>query len=139
MAAMIGAAALSPAATYIDTRPYRDGAAAGRLVLQRCRDTGRFQHPPRPVSLYTGSRNLDWCEVSGRGVLRARTVVRVPAPGFEARVPYAVGVVELAEGVSVLAGLVGGDLGSWRIGMALRVEWEQGADGLPVPVFSPAS
>ena len=122
---------------YMDTRPFWEGAAEGRLVLQVCRDTGRFQHPPRPVSAYTGSRNLGWLEASGHGVLRAWTVMRVPAPGFEARVPYVVGVVDLVEGVRMLAEVLGHAEGELRVGMPLRVGWTRVDGDLVFPAFSP--
>jgi len=35
------------------------------------------------VSIFTGSRNLEWREVSGKGTIYACTVIRVPGPGLE--------------------------------------------------------
>ena len=35
---------------FVDARPFWEGARAGKLVLQYCRDSGKFQHYPRPVS-----------------------------------------------------------------------------------------
>lgn len=122
--------------TFIDSRPFWDGAREGKLVLQYCRDTGRFQHYPRPVSLYTGSRNLEWREVSGRGFVFACTIARVAVPGFADRVPYAVATVELDEGVRIIANVVNCAPEEVRIGMRVRVTFEPLGDQ-QYPVFAP--
>jgi uncharacterized OB-fold protein len=36
---------------YVPSKPFWDGARAGKLMLQFCKDTNRFQHYPRPVSI----------------------------------------------------------------------------------------
>ena len=62
------------------TREFWEGAKQGKLMLQYCKDAKKFQFYPRPVSIYTGSRNLEWREVSGKGRIYACTVIRVPGP-----------------------------------------------------------
>ena len=84
--------------TYVDTTPFWEGAKRKELFLQYCKDTGRFQHYPRPVSIYTGSRNLEWRKVSGRGKIYANTVIRIPGPGIDGRLPLPVVTVDLEEG-----------------------------------------
>jgi uncharacterized OB-fold protein len=101
-------------------------------VLQYCRDAGKFQHYPRPVSLYTGKRNR---EVSGKGVVHAHTVTRVPMPGFEKRVPYIVATLELAKGVRLLADLVNCAPDKVRIGMPVSLCWERLSDDINQPCF----
>ena len=50
------------------SKPYWDATREKRLVIQYCRATGKYQHYPRPVSLYTGRRrDIEWREVSGTG------------------------------------------------------------------------
>lgn len=123
--------------TYVDSRAFWDGAREGKLVLQYCRDTGRFQHYPRPVSLYTGSRNLEWREVSGKGVVYACTVARVPSPGFGPEtIPYAVATVELDEGVRIIARVVHCAPDEVAIGMRVRVTFEDLGEQR-YPVFEP--
>ncbi|MGD1066723.1 MAG: Zn-ribbon domain-containing OB-fold protein [Vulcanimicrobiaceae bacterium] len=124
--------------TYVDSRPFWDGAREGKLVLQYCLDTGRFQHYPRPVSLYTGSRNLAWREVSGNGAVFACTIARVPAPGFSDLVPYVVATVQLDEGVRIIARIVGCAPEDVAIGMRVKVAFEELGDRR-YPVFEPAA
>ena len=94
---------------YVDTAPFWEAAKQGRLVLQYCKDSGQFQHYPRPVSIFTGSRNLEWREVSGKGTIYACTVIRVPGPGLEGRLPLSVATVELDEGVRILGNILDTD------------------------------
>jgi uncharacterized OB-fold protein len=118
---------------FVDTRPFWAGARNGKLVLQYCRDAGRFQHYPHPVSIYTGRRNLEWREVSGRGTVYSWTIVRVPGPGLEGRVPLLVGLIELDEGVRIIGNIL--DRKDARIGQRVTLAWDQFDDGTPYPAF----
>src|SRR5436305_1298530 len=101
---------------YVPTKPFWDGARAGKLMLQFCKDTQRFQHYPRPVSIYTGSRNLEWREVSGNGRIYACTIVRVPGPGLQGRLPLSIATVELDEGVRMIGNIIGENSEAVRVG-----------------------
>ena len=120
---------------FVPTGPFWEGARQGRLVLQFCKDTGRFQHYPRPVSLYTGSRNLEWREVSGRGTVYAATTIRVPGPGLDGRLPLAVVTVELEEGVRILGNIVESEGKEIAIGARVELAWDRFGDGTPYPAF----
>lgn len=120
---------------YVDTQPFWDGAKEGKLVLQYCKDTGRFQHYPRPVSIYTGSRNLGWREVSGKGTIYACTVIRVPGPGLDGRLPLSVATVELDEGVRILGNILDVDPGKVAIGQRVELAWDRLGDSINYPAF----
>ncbi|HTJ24759.1 MAG TPA: Zn-ribbon domain-containing OB-fold protein [Candidatus Limnocylindria bacterium] len=122
--------------TFVDTQPFWDAARERRLVLQYCRDTGRFQHYPRPVSVYTGSRNLEWREVSGEGTVFACTIMRVPSPGYAGPLPCAVATIELREGVRIIARIVDCEPEAVTIGMRVRLAWEELGE-THYPVFRP--
>ena len=124
--------------SYMHTQPFWDAAEQGRLVIQYCRTTGRFQHFPRPVSLYTGRRDLEWREVSGRGTLYSWTLTLTPWPGHEARVPYICALIDLEEGVRLLANLHNCEPGSLHIGMPVRLFWDRLDDRFNYPAFEPA-
>ncbi len=125
-----------PAANrYVPSQPFWDGAGEGRLMLQMCLDTGRFQHPPHPLSLYTGSQNVAWRQVSGLGTIYAVTVVRVPGPGLAGRLPLTVATVELAEGVRLIANIIDSPPERVGIGAAVELAWDPLADGTPYPAF----
>jgi len=120
---------------YVPTKPFWEGARAGKLMLQFCKDTQRFQHYPRPVSIYTGSRNLEWREVSGNGRIYACTIVRVPGPGLEGRLPLSVATIELDEGVRIIANIIGCDPDEVAIGRRVVLAWDRLDGDTPYPAF----
>jgi len=121
---------------YVDTQPFWDAAKRGKLALQFCLDTKRFQHYPRPVSIFTGSRNLEWREVSGKGTIYACTVIRVPGPGLEGRLPLSVVTVELDEGVRIIGNVLNVDPDTVAIGQRVEVAWDRIADDVQYPAFN---
>ena len=102
-------------------RPFFEGAARGVLRFQRCNDTGRLQHYPRPRSVYTGGE-VTWVEVSGAGVVYSFRVIRQNqgAPAFQANTPYIVALIDLNEGVRMMGNVIAGPGAGVRIGMAVR-------------------
>jgi len=79
------------------SRPHWDGARAGELRFQRCRDCGEAVFIPQPVCPGCFGDGLDWAVSSGRATVYSFSVVhRPPSPGFE--VPYIVVIAELEEG-----------------------------------------
>ena len=121
---------------YVPTGPFWDGARQGRLMLQYCRDSGRFQHYPRPVSVYTCSRNLEWREASGNGTVYAATIVRVPGPGIDGRLPLTVATIELDEGVRILGNIIGSDPETVAIGQRVELAWDRLDDEVSYPGFA---
>lgn len=120
---------------YVDTKPFWDGIAQGKLVLQYCTATQRFQHYPKPVSGFTGRRTLEWREVSGQGVVYACTVVRIPGPGVEGRIPLCVATVELDEGVRIIANVLRCGPGDLAVGRRVQLAIDQLTPEQPYPAF----
>jgi NAD(P)-dependent dehydrogenase (short-subunit alcohol dehydrogenase family)/uncharacterized OB-fold protein len=82
--------------------------AEGRFELQACHDCGQVQYPPRDACAHCLSVRLTWKPVSGRGDLISETLLHHSNElYYRARVPLRLGLVRLAEGVTVLAHLHG--------------------------------
>jgi len=122
----------------MNTTPFWRATNEGRLLIQYCIDSGEPQFFPRPTSLVTGRRNLEWREVSGKGTVYSFTNTLNAWPGHEARVPYLCALVDLEEGVRILCNLYQVEPEDVRIGMAVRLHWERLADELVYPAFVPA-
>ena len=122
---------------YMDTRPFWDAAKGGKLVIQYCKDTGKAQFFPRPVSMANGKRNLEWREVSGKGSVYTYTNTFSAWPGHEDRVPYLVALVELDEGVRILCNLMNVKAEDVKIGMRVKLCWEKLSDDYNYPAFEP--
>jgi hypothetical protein len=59
-------------------------------------------------------------------------------PGHEDRVPYLCALVELDEGVRVLANLLNVKAADVKIGMQVKVCWEKLSEDISYPAFEPA-
>jgi uncharacterized OB-fold protein len=136
-------------------RPFWTGGARGELMVQRCAECGRFNHPPTLRCRHDHSARLEWTAVSGRGRVEAWSVNEHQwFPDFP--VPYVVGLVALAEdaGARLLTNVVGAHPGEIRHGMEVRVTFvrvdgrqdgsEGGGDGASgdevwIPLFEPIS
>jgi uncharacterized OB-fold protein len=122
-----------------ETQPFWDGCAAGELRLQRCLECSAPYFYPRPVCPACGSTRVEWFTASGRASLYSYVINHRPARGFEDEAPYAIAVVELAEGPRMMTNLLGvpntpDDL---VLDMPLRVVFEQ-RGGVSLPQFTPA-
>ena len=93
---------------------FRDGLQRGELLIQKCSACGALNMYPRYACPRCQSESLSWQRASGRGMLHSFTILRAGAPeGFEADLPYALGVVKLMEGVQLLARLLPDADGQW--------------------------
>ena len=82
------------------------GAALGQLELQCCAACGAVQYPPREACVRCLSAELEWTLMSGRGELVSETTLRHSQElFFRERMPWRLGLVRLATGVSVVAHL----------------------------------
>jgi uncharacterized OB-fold protein len=122
------------------SRPFFEGAAAGRLMLMRCTRCGAYRYPSRERCDECWSTDSEWVEASGRARLHSWVVFhQVYHPGFADRVPYNVAVVELEEGPRVTTNIVGADHRHLRAGMPLEAMFETVAEGVALPKFRPAA
>ena len=122
------------------TRFFWDGAAKGRLVLQRCSGCTRLQYPPDVVCNFCQSEALEHSDVSGNGTLYSFAVVDRPFhPGFVSHVPYVVALVDLAEqpDLRMFTNIVDADPQDLTVGMAVEVVFERRGEST-LPQFRPA-
>jgi uncharacterized OB-fold protein len=121
-----------------ETRHYWEGARAGELRLQRCRACAKAYFPPRPFCPRCASGDTEVFRASGRAKLHSYVIHHRPVPGFEP--PYAIAVVELAEGPRLMTSLV--DVAQTPealvLDMPLVVKFQRLDDEISLPVFAPA-
>ena len=126
-----------PAQTPSDlSGPFWAGAAAGRLMIQRCTACGKLRHYPRLLCDACYGDGVEWVEASRRGTIHSWTVAHHAFhPAFKAELPYTLVTVDLEEGVRAL--------GRWRggapaIGVPVVGRFEARTDGVDL-VFAPQS
>ncbi|MET9075394.1 bifunctional MaoC family dehydratase N-terminal/OB-fold nucleic acid binding domain-containing protein [Streptomyces sp. NPDC004232] len=110
-----------------DNAGFWEGVAGHRLLIQRCTDCGTLRHPWLPGCNACGCPEWDTVEASGEGTVHSYVVMHHPPfPAFDP--PYAVGLIQLAEGVRMVSNVVGVPYDKVRIGLPVRVEFRRYED-----------
>lgn len=116
-----------------EIKDWRNRVKRYRLISSKCKKCGEAFYPPRRICRNCGSREMDLVELPERGRLITFSVIRVPPTKYVRQAPYVVGVVELSNGVRVLAQLTDVELEGVKEGMeveaTLRKLYEYGSDG----------
>lgn len=107
--------------------------AAGRFMVQRSRSSGQYVFFPRVAEPGTGARDLEWVEVSGRGIVHATTIMRPKPP----QAPYNVALIELEEGPRLMSRVEGVAPEAVKIGMRVKARVAN-EDGTPILLFDSA-
>ena len=81
------------------TAPFWDGLREGKFRTTRCSQCSHMTFPPKPVCPECWSADVEWVDLSGRGLLRSYTEVCAAPAVFAAEVPYILCLVDLDEGV----------------------------------------
>lgn len=121
-----------------DTAAFWKGLADGELLLQHCTHCANVQYYQQGSCRQCGSDGLEHRPASGRGTVYSYSVVhRAPGPAFKHDTPYAVLLVELAEGPRMISSLVQGDPARVRIGMPVELVCERVSPEVVLPRFRP--
>lgn len=84
--------------------PFWQAMREGTFLLQHCADCARWVFYPRAICPHCWSPKLEWREASGSGRLTTWSVQYRPGhPGWQPAAPYALGLVQLAEGPTMLS------------------------------------
>ncbi|MDN5913579.1 MAG: zinc ribbon domain-containing protein [Pseudonocardia sp.] len=123
-------------------RPFHEGLAAHRLVLQHC-TCGTWQWPPEVVCHRCRGFDPGWAEVEPAGFLYTWTRVWHPAhEALRAAVPYVVAVVEMpaAGGIRLVGNLLLPDVATADIttGTAVRGVFADQPGGYALLQWQPA-
>ncbi len=119
------------------SRPFFEASARGELLLMKCGDCGTFRLPARQHCDECLSDQFTWEPATGTGTVRTFGIMHQRYhPAFLAAIPYNVTIVELDEGPHLPTNLVGVANDNIRVGMRVRLEWEQHGD-VALPKFRP--
>ncbi|MGW0909192.1 bifunctional MaoC family dehydratase N-terminal/OB-fold nucleic acid binding domain-containing protein [Streptomyces sp. NPDC002853] len=117
-----------------DNAGFWEGVARHQLLIQRCGGCRALRFPWLPGCNACGSLVWDTVEASGEGTVYSYVVMHHPPfPAFDP--PYAVGLIDLAEGVRMVSNVVGVPSDKVRIGQPVRLEFQQVDAELELPVF----
>jgi uncharacterized OB-fold protein len=119
-----------------DTEPFWTATAGHRLTYQVCGQCGQVVFYPRRHCPGCTGGELEWRDSAGLGTVYSFTVIRRNGqPFFRARLPYAVGLIDLDEGFRMVAEIDAAPE-DVRVNQRVAVSWED-HPGLSVPLFRP--
>jgi uncharacterized OB-fold protein len=96
-----------------------------RLMGGKCRKCGKIHLPPRPLCDKCLSTEFEWVELPRTGRLLTYTIIHVAPTQFQNMAPYAVGIVQLENGVKIPGMIKDAPLDKIRVGMQLKMEFEE--------------
>lgn len=114
-----------------------------KLVGSSCKACHKLYYPARPMCPQCYAKEMEAVELSGKGKLAAYSVIYI-APtamiqaGFDRKNPYCAAVVQLEEGPSICAQLVGVDVlhpETIKIGTPLKATFLARGEGESVKTF----
>lgn len=121
-----------------DSEPFWRATKEHRLTYQTCNVCSTVVFYPKQHCTNCGSADLKWNESKGEGEVYTYSIVRANrSPAFREYVPYAVAYVDLDEGFRIMTNVVGVDPGDVKIGMRVKVKWEDHEE-VALPFFEPA-
>lgn len=125
--------------SYGFAKPFWDGTREKKVVIQFCKATKKFQHFPRPTSIFTGRMgDIEWREITGRGEIFSYTVTYRGTDKFRAVEPYAVACVTFdGAGVNHIANMVNCKEEDLKVGMKVKPYWMPLEDGTNLLMFQP--
>jgi uncharacterized OB-fold protein len=114
--------------------PFWQATRDEQLVLPWCTACERAIWYPRPTCPHCLGTAIEWRPAAGTGTVYAVSLQHRPAhPKLADRVPYAVALVDLAEGVRMMSEVL--PAAEVQVGDPVRVTWEPLSDGRNLPLF----
>lgn len=113
--------------------------AQRELRFQCCEACGRWRHPPAPVCPQCASPAAEWKLAPPRAQLFSYTVVHhAPAPALRDYVPYNIAIVDFPDliDIRIVSNVIDVPPAELRIGMPLRLVWQEQAPGRVLPLFA---
>jgi uncharacterized OB-fold protein len=118
----------------ISPKYFREIPQRYRLEAGKCKKCGQVYFPPRIVCPKCKSRQFETIKLNPEGKLLTYTIIRVASDKFSIQAPYAVGIVELNDGVKLTTQIADVDFDKIKIGMKLKLVFrkiqDEGAAGL---------
>jgi hypothetical protein len=104
----------------ITARAFFEKARGGQLTAIRCGSCGELAMPPKELCPNCHAHQWQPVALAGDGTIASFTVIRVAPRAHAADVPYAIAVVQLKEGVSILGRIVDIPLEKLAVGLPVR-------------------
>ncbi|HKJ81698.1 MAG TPA: Zn-ribbon domain-containing OB-fold protein [Ignavibacteriaceae bacterium] len=118
----------------ISPKYFREIPQRYRLEAGKCKKCGQVYFPPRLICPECKAQEFENIRLNPEGKLLTYTIIRVGSDIFSLQTPFAVGIIELKDGVRLTAQIADVDLDKIKIGMSLKLVFrkiqDEGASGL---------
>ncbi|HEV8641796.1 MAG TPA: Zn-ribbon domain-containing OB-fold protein [Methylomirabilota bacterium] len=104
----------------ITLKNFFERAREGALTAVRCGKCSALAIPPKEFCESCHQRAWEPVALSGQGTIASYTIIRVAPARHAAEAPYAVAVVQLKEGVSLLGRIVDLPLDKLQVGLPVK-------------------
>ncbi len=120
---------------------YKKNIQEESFKAYRCTGCGAVIAPPSGACYGCGGTEMEWAEVSGKGILISFTVIHIAPDEFQDEAPYFIAIVELEEGTRVSTRLKGFDPmkpEDVSLGIPVVLDYEESESGRNYLAFRPA-
>ena len=118
----------------ISPRYHREKPQRYRLEAGKCNSCEHISFPPRVVCPKCKSKEFETVNLSDEGTIKTFTIIRVASDIFALQTPFAVGIVELNDGVRLTTQIADVDLDQLKIGLKVKMVFrkiqDEGKSGL---------
>ena len=115
-------------------RYWREIPQRYRFEAGKCSKCGKIFFPPRLICDACKSKEFEKIKLQKEGKILTYTVIRVAPTEFTDQAPYAMGIVELKDGVKILSQIADCEFDKLEIGMPVKIEFrkisEEGQAGI---------
>ncbi len=105
----------------ISPRYFREIPQRYRLEAGKCKKCGAVFFPPRLVCNKCKSSEFETIKLNDEGKILTYTIIRVGPDKFSKETPYAVGIIELSDGLRLTAQIVDTELEKVKIGEKVKL------------------
>jgi len=99
--------------------------AQNKLMAGKCKKCGKIHLPPRPLCDKCFSEQFKWLEISGKGRLLTYTLIHIAPVQFQSQAPYAVGIIQLQNGLKLPGMIKDLTQEQLKIGIELKIAFAQ--------------
>ena len=107
------------------SRYWREIPQRYRMEANKCKSCGIVFFPPRLICSECKNREFEKTRLAEKGKILTYTIIRVPPRQFVDQAPYAVGIVELDDGVKLTGQIVDCDFEDLEIGKRVKLEFRK--------------
>jgi len=122
----------------IETQPFWDATAQGRIDLAKCDVCGFIPFYPRLICPDCQSTSMTWTTMSGQGTIYSYSVTRAGVSRtWKEHLPFVLAYVQLDEGPMMLTNIVDCDVDAVEIGAPVTAVFDDTGEGTAIIRFTP--